>query len=35
MKKEYVSPEVDIEKFNINSLITTSGFEDVDTEEDW
>jgi len=37
MKREYSSPEVEIEKFFISSeaMITTSGFEDVDTEEDW
>ena len=37
MKKEYFSPEVEIEEFYLTSeaMITTSGFEDVDTEEDW
>lgn len=39
MKKEYNSPEFEIEKFIISSeaLITTSGLEGGDTEEelDW
>ena len=37
MKRKYESPEVEIEKFFISSeaMITTSGFEDGDTEEEW
>jgi hypothetical protein len=36
MKREYMTPEVEIEKFVISTKaqITTSGFEDGDTGED-
>lgn len=37
MKKHYESPEAEIEKFTLagNDLITTSGLEDANTDEDF